>query len=787
MRALHIKLLRELRRLWAQVLAIALVMAAGVATLIIGVGTYQSLERTRALYYEANHFADLFAGLTRAPRSLLDEIGAIDGVLAVDGRIAKLALADIEGLTEPASTLLVSLPDGGREPLNQLYLRSGRLPEVGHATEAVVSEIFAKARGFVPGSHLRVVMNGSLRDITITGIALSPEYIYAMAPGETMPNEGRFGVLWMPEKALAAAYDLQGAFNAVAVKLLPGASLPAVTAAVDRVLAPYGGQGAYGRAQQTSNAFLDSELTQLRGMSSVLPPVFLLVAAFLVNMTLTRLIALEREQIGLLKALGYSSWSVAWHYVEFVMLIAIVGTALGYGLGIWAGNGLTVLYARFYSFPVLVFSRDPILYVVAGGITMAAAVIGAVRAVSKAAWLPPAVAMLPPAPPQYRQVLGARTVVRLALPQTWNMVTRHLLHWPWRTIGGVLGMAFAVAILVGSIWSIGSMNFTIDYIFNRTERQDATINFLGAKPVRALYEIGRLPGVLAAEPQRTIGVEIRSGHVKRRVAVSGHAAGSRLTRLLDADLAPVVLPPTGIVLGKTLADLLGVRPGDTVEVTPLEGDRTTRQVTVTGLVESYLGLSAYMELGALNALFDHAPLISGANVAIDTSREAELFAALKATPALGLISLRAVSLERFRETMAENLFVMIGVLVAMAGVIAFGVVYNFARISLSEQGREMASLRVLGFYRHEVSMLLLAEIAVVTLLAQPIGWFLGYQLARGMVRSFSSELFTMPLVVSPDVYVYSSAVVVAAALLSALIVRRRIDRLDMIAVLKTRE
>jgi putative ABC transport system permease protein len=786
MNALHIKLLRELRRLWAQVASVGLVIAAGVAALIIGMGTYQSLEKTRADYYARNNFADVFASVARAPRSLLPAIGELDGVLVVDARIVRLAPASVEGLAEPASVLMISLP-AGPQPLNELHLRSGRLPEVGQSTEAVVSEVFAKARGLTPGSRLDVIMNGTRRPVTITGIALAPDYIYAMTPGEIMPSEGRFGVLWMPEAIVAATYDLTGAFNAVSLKLAPGAASTSVIAELDRLLAPYGGQGAYGRSQQTSHVFLDAELTQLRGMSAVLPPIFLVVAAFLVNMTLTRLIALEREQIGLLKALGYSSWNIAWHYVEFVLLIAGLGIAVGYGFGIWAGNALTVLYAHYYSFPVLTFSRDPAIYVIAAAVTMGASVLGAVRAVRQAAWLPPAVAMVPPAPPAYRRILGARNPFYFDVAQRWIIVSRHLMHWPWRTAGGVVGLALATAILIGSLWSVGAINYVVDYTFNRTERQDGTITFLGSRPAAALYEVARLPGVLAAEPFASLGVEISKGPVSRRIGLTAYARGSDQARLLDDQLRPVVLPDDGLIVSRPLARLLRVGLGDSVQIRPLDGDGRVYAVSVAGLIEGYLGLAAYMDIEALDALLGRSPQISGVNVEIDEGQQAELFAALKATPALGMISLRSVALERFRETMAQNMFVMIGVLLAMAGVIAFGVVYNFARISLSEQGREMASLRVLGFSRGEVSMLLLAEIAMVTLLAQPIGWLLGIGLARGMVSSFSSELFTMPLVLEPSVFVYSTAVVIAAAGLSGLVVRRRIDRLDMIAVLKTRE
>lgn len=787
MTALHLKLLREMKRLWAQVLAIALVMAAGVATLLIGVGSYQSLDQTREAYYQANRFADVFATVTQAPRSVLQSIADIDGVLSVDGRIVKLAVADIEDVTEPASVLLVSLPKDGEQALNRLHLRSGRLPEPAGPIEVLVNEVFAEANGFRIGSQFRAVMNGALRQISIVGVGLSPEYVYAVAPGEIMPNEGRFGVVWVPEAVLAAAYDLNGAFNAVSVRVLPGASDLEIIANVDRVLAPFGGQGAYGRAQQTSHAYLDSELVQLRSMSQVLPPVFLLVAAFLVNMTLTRLIALEREQIGLLKAIGYSAWSIAWHYIEFVLLIAVFGVALGIAFGTWAGAGLTDLYARFYSFPILIFSRDPMLYLLAGGITVASAVLGAIRAVRNAARLAPSVAMQPPAPPAYGSVLPHWLISLIQVRKTSVMVSRHLLHWPWRTAGGILGLSLSVAVLVGSMWSVGGVEHMIDYTFNKTERQDATVSFVGTRPASAAATVARLPGVLAVEPFRALAVEIGSGHVTRRVAIVGRPADGALTRLLGSSLAQVKIPESGLVLTRSLADILRVGRGDIVDIRLLEGRRHNRPVHVSAIVEGYLGLGVFMDLRAAQALASEGNRISGVNITVDTLMQDDLFAALKQTPSLGQISMQTMALKQFRATMAQNLFVMIGVLVGLAGVIAFGVVYNFSRISLSEQGREMASLRVLGFTRAEVSVLLLAEIAVLTLVAQPLGWALGVLIALGMVEGFSSEIFSMPFVIGPEVFAYSSLVVMTAALVSGLIVRRRVDRLDLIAVLKTRE
>jgi putative ABC transport system permease protein len=787
MQALDIKMLRDLRRLWPQALAIALVMAAGVATLILGVGAYDSLSTTRSRYYDSNRFADVFASVERAPTALRNEISRIDGVAAVETRISQIAMADIGTMSEPASVQLMSLPQFGDPLLNRIYLRTGRLPELDAQDEAVASDGFAKAHGLEPGDHVRVLINGRKREITITGTALSPEFIYALGPGDLMPDPRRFGILWMPERALAAAYDLDGAFSSVSLKLTPGTREEAVIERLDLLLDRYGGRGAFGRKDQISHAFLDAELQQLQSMSRVLPPIFLVVAAFMVNMTLSRLIALEREQIGLLKAMGYSSWNVAWHYLRFVSVIAAVGILIGFVAGSWLGMGMAALYAKFFSFPFLIFSRNPAVYAIAAIVTYVSAVAGAAKAVSDVAWLSPAVAMLPPAPQRYRQVFAGALDMSRMVRQSSVIIVRHLTHWPWRTASGILGMALAVAILVGSLWSTGSIEYMIDVTFHRSDRQDASINFSALRPMSALFETRRLPGVMRAEPYRAIAVKLRNGHVERRLSLIGKPPDTELSRVLTADLKPVVLPEEGIVISKSVAELLDLRRGDKVEIEVLEGRRQTLLQPVSAVIEGYIGLTAFMNIGALNRALDEGTMISGVNIAFDPLHRIDLFTALKATPMANFIALQYVSVARFRETLAQNITIMITLYTALAGIIAFGVVYNFARISLSEQGREMASLRVLGFTKGEVAALILGELATVVILAQPLGWLIGYGFAYAVVSGFSTELYRVPLIINRDVYAWSSIIVIAAAVISGLLVRRRIDRLDMIAVLKTRE
>jgi putative ABC transport system permease protein len=779
------KVLRDLVRLWAQVLAIALVLAAGVATLILGNGAYASLFETRARYYEDYRFADIFADVTRAPRALLAEIEEIGGVLAVEARIVKLGLMDIDGMKEPGSVQFVSLPANGAG-LNRLYLRLGRLPDPQSAREIVIDGGFATAQKLGPGDTLSVLMNGQRRTLLITGVALSPEFIYALGPGQMMPDPRRFGVVWAPRASLEAAFDLEGAFSNVVLKLAPGADPDRVIEALDRLTAPYGGTGASPRKDQISHAFLDAELQQLSAMVKVLPPIFLLVAAMLVNMTLSRLISLEREQIGLLKAIGYPSRAVAQHYIEFVLLIALGGILIGMVAGTWLGVGMAQMYARFFSFPYLVFNRDPQVYGLAAVITLASAIAGAIYAVRTVVRLPPAVAMAPPAPANYRQRMGWVRKL-MAMRQTGVMVARHLFRWPFRTASSTLGVAMAVAILVASLWTFGSINYMIDITFFRTDRHDAQVVFGAPEPQRALFAVRKMPGVLVAEPFRVVATRISHRQLSKKLGIVGHPAGSKLSRVLDADLQPMTLPDDGLILSEALADALDVRPGDLVTVEVLEGARPTVTLPVSGISLGFVGLGATMDIGALNRLMGEGALVSGLNLMIDESQETAFYAAAKAAPKTELITVTALMLDRFQETLAENITVMITVYVTLATIIAVGVVYNFARIALSEQGRELASLRVLGFTNREVAGVLFAELAVVVFLAQPLGWLIGYGIGLAMVAAFSSDLYRVPFVMGREVFATASLVVLAAALVSAFAIRGRINNLDMIEVLKTRE
>ena len=787
MHPLDIKLFRDLRRLWAQALAIALVLACGVATLILAVGTYRSLEETRSAYYERYKFGDVFATAVRAPKGVVDQIAAIDGVAAVEPRIVKPAVLDIEGFREPATGLLISVPARRAITVNDVFIRKGRLPEAGRVNEVAIDETFATAHRFDIGSEFDAVIGSARTKLTVVGIVLSPEYVYALGPGDMMPDSRRFGVIWMPEQTLASLFDLEGAFNSVSVRLLRDTDETAVIDKIDDLLEPYGGTGAYARKDQLSNAFLDGELDQLGGMARMIPPIFLLVSAFLINMILSRLIELEREQIGLLKALGYGRAAVAGHYLKLVLMIAAMGIAIGAAVGTWLGRGMTVMYTEFYSFPFLVFRSDLDIYLIGAGVSLIAATAGALKAIGAVFALPPAVAMRPPAPQVYRQALGGLVARTRIFSQIATMALRHVLRHPLRSTLTAVGIAFAVALMGLAMGTLSSIEFMIDAVYYRTDRQDATLAFASARPPTALQEAERLPGVISAEPYLSAPVTMRNGHYERQLEIIGKPPGTELSRVLDLDLNPVVLPQSGLAVGDRVAQILHLRPGDIVQVDFLDGKRRSVEVPVTQVIKSYLGLMVFMDIDALARLAGTGPRISGVYLALDSSRLDALYSAVKKTPEISAVALQGRSRQRFQETMQQSMGMMLTVYLTLSVIIAFGVVYNAARIQLSERARELATLRVLGFRRAEVSNVLLIEIGVVVAIAQPIGWLIATGLGIIVTSSLATDLFRVPFVTEPRIFAVSSIIVVIAALASALIVRRRVDRLDLVQVLKTRE
>lgn len=787
MRAINRKMLRDLWHLKGQAVAIGLVIAAGVATYVMFLATLDSLRASRDGFYRDYRFADIFAPLTRAPESLRARIAEIPGVDRVDTRVVTRATIDLAGFPEPVTGMITSLPDRGEAVLNQLYLLTGRMADGAREDEAVISEAFAAAHGFALGDKLHVIIKGRRKQLTIVGTAVSPEYIHQLRPGGVFPDFQRYGVMWMARTPLGNALNMEGAFNSVTLGLQRGANAKEVIDHLDELLAPYGGVGAYTREDQLSHRFLAQEFLQLENLSGIFPTIFLAVAAFLLNVVVTRLVSTQRDQIASLKAFGYGNRAITLHYIGMVMIIVLLASLLGSVAGIWLGRNLSGIYSHFFRLPYLDFRFDASVAGRALAIAVLASLIGIVYAVRRAAKLKPAEAMRPESPATYRRTLLERAGLQRLLSQPARMILRHLARRPVKSLLSVIGIASAVAIMMTGRFQGDTVGFMVYVQYGLSQRDDVSVSFVDPTSYRALHELRSLPGVTGAEGFRSVPVRLRYGHRSYRTGIQGLEPGGRIMRVLDTRLRPVALPGDGIVLSAYLGELLQVKPGDMLTVEVLEGGQPVRQLPVMALVEQFIGVSAYMDLAALNRLLREAPALSGAYLMVEASYRDEVYRRLKEMPRIMGTVVREHEIKNFHKTMNETLLFFTWVATLFAGVIAFGVVYNSARITLTERSRDLASLRVLGFTRGEISYILLGELALLTLAAIPVGLMLGRALCGYIARTAETDLYRVPLVLELDTYAFAALVVLFSAAASGLLVRRRLDELDLVAVLKTRE
>ncbi len=787
MRAIHTKLFRDLWHMRWQNLAIALVLAAGVATVIMSVSTLQSLERTRTRFYERSRFGQVFMHLKRAPLSLVPRIRELAGVQAVEPRVVMMVTLDVPNLTEPATGRIVSLPDRDEPQVNRLYLRAGRMLEPRRSGEVLISEAFASANRLHPGDSLKAVINGKQQTLRVVGVVLSPEYVYSVRPGELLPDDKRFGVLWMGYEELSSACNVHDAFNDLVLTLSTPASEEQVLAQLDDQLAPYGGADAYGRDLQPSHRFLENELIQLRTMALLPPVIFLAVTAFLLQVVMSRLVATQREQIAMMRAFGYTQTEIAAHFFSFAAAIAVVGAVVGTALGAKLGADLTGLYAGFFRFPAMHYELDWRLVVATSLVALAAVQGGVWNAVWRAAALPPAQAMQPEAPPRYRVSLVERIGLQPLIPQALRMILRHLERRPLRSAMSVLGISLSIAILVMGNFIQDTVDHVMDFQFFVGQRQDLMVSFVEPTAGQAIHEMQHMPGVTSLEPFRATPVRLVHRQHQRRLELLGLSSEARLLRVVDPTRGPLELPPQGLVISRRLADILECRSGDLVRVEVLEGRRTVCEVPIVAVIDDYLDLNAYMDLAALRRILREQDAVSGAFLSADPLEIGRLYHALKETPRVAGVSIKRADIQSYQDTMAENLLRMKLMNVIFASVVAVGVVYNCARISLAERSRELATLRVLGFTRGETSLILLGELAILVIAAIPLGLVLGYLLAWLLSGALNTEVHRFPLIIHARTYALAVAVVIVGAIVSALVVRRRMDRFNLVEVLKARD
>ncbi|MCB2264018.1 MAG: FtsX-like permease family protein [Candidatus Thiosymbion ectosymbiont of Robbea hypermnestra] len=787
MTALNRKLLRDLGRMWSQILAIITVIAVGTGAYIILIGTADSIQQTQVAYYERYHFADIFSGVQRAPNGLVETLQHIDDIQEVSTTISYTSLIEIPGQTTPANSLISSLPTEGG--LNQLHIRQGRMPKVGSSSEVLVAEPFAQGNDILPGDTLYATLRGEKRKLEVVGIALSPEFVFFGVPGAMIPDKRRFGVMWMDRSTMESAYDMEGAFNGISVALVPGARKSEIINELDAILDPYGGTGSYDRSDQVSHATITSEINQLRTSTRYAAPIFVGIVAFLLHMLMKRHIETEREQIGALKAQGYSHGNIASHYAKFVLVIFLGGITVGFAISMQVGRVVTGAYATSFHFPFLDYFLRPSIFVEVSLIQGVAAFMGSFGNLRKAVLLQPAIAIRPPPPPVYRRTNLESWINRIIHDQSTRMIIRHIIRWPLRSGMTIFAIAGATAILIAPLGTLNSTEQMSNIHFYHAERQDMTVAFGETPPFSAVYELGHYSGVLAMEAFRAISARIEFEGRSRRVTVLGRESHNDLSRPLDHDFNPINIPKNGLVIADSMAEWLGVRCGDMVRLHFLEDRRPVVDIPVVALSKSYIGMTffmVFMNLDKLNTILMEGRAISGIHIKLDPRDLMSFYEAVKKNPAVtGTVS-HGDSKSAMRRAL-EQITHLTRVSIIIAGIIVFGAVYNSALIALAERSREFAGMRLLGYSRFAVSYILLGELLLLSFIALPLGCAMGYSLAYLLTEGTANEMFRLPLALKYSSIGSAILTVIMMVVVTGIFIARKIYHLDLIAVLKTQD
>ena len=789
MRTLDRKLLRNLGTMRLQIAAIVLIIACGVASFVTLVTSYRGLQQSRDAYYGRYRMADLWAPVKRVPRSKLADLERIPGVRRVHGRISSEVILDMPRLPQPASGRMISVPARRRPILNDLHLTRGRWFTGDGIREVIVDQRFAEAHGLDVGDSLRAVMNNRKEALRITAIALCPEFVYLIGgAAQLLPDAERFTVLWISEPFAEAVFDYQDACNDVVATLERDANRDEVVERFDVALDSYGALGAYARKDQISNRFLGEEIKGAEGSATVIPTIFLAVAAFVLHVLMGRLVRTQRTQIAVFRAFGYTTRQLGIHFLKLALLVGVLGALLGCGLGIWFARGMLAMYQEFYTFPVMAVGLDPAVLLGGVVVSLAFATLGAWGAVRAVARIEPAEGMRPESPPVYHRTFFERfggLWRRLGFAP--RMILRHLTRTKMRALVTASGVSSATAILLLTLASRDAADVLMDTQYRLIERQDIQVGFYSERGRSALHELRLIDGVRTAEPVLNVPVKFVNGWRWRRTLITGIEQGQTLRALLDRDLRRVALPADGLLMSRKLAELLGLRVGEDVEVQVLTGRKQRFRARVSNVVDEYLGVFAYAEIGTLSRWIDERSILSGAVLSVDSDRLDTVGRTLKDMPAVASVTLTEASIKSFQETIAGSQNIIFGVLVLFAGVLTFGVMYNTARISLAERQRELGSMRVLGFTNAEVSSFLMGENMLLAVGALPLGLGLGAWLTWMLSRVYETDLYRFPFVLRPEAVLVTVAIVVSFGVVANLLVVWRLRRLDLVEVLKARE
>ncbi len=786
------KLRRDIAGNAGVLLTVLAIIAVGTGS-FIGLGSaHRILETSRRTYYHAYRFADFWVDVKKAPLSAVESIAKLPGIAEIQSRVIFDVILDVPGVIQPITGRLISTPTRGfNKTINGIHLIRGSGFSDDRDTEIILGEAFAKAHHLNPGDRIGLILNRKRESFTIVGTAISPEYVYMVrGSGDFAPDPEHFGILYVKENYAREVLDFKDACNQIVGQLVPGRErdVDVLLNRIDRMLEPYGVLATTPRERQASHRFLSDEIHGLEISAVIMPSIFLVVAALVLNIVMSRLADRQRTIIGTLKALGYSDRQVLTHYLSFGVAVGLAGGLAGIGLGILLATTMIEVYKIFFQFPTFVYQFNTSLMFLGIAFSLFFAVAGSAKGVWGVLKLHPAEAMRPRPPESGGAVFLER------FPGLWrrlgfrtHIALRSLARNHGRTATSIISSALSSAIVLMTLCMRDSMFFLSDYQFDHVAHSDVDIGMRDEGSLAALWEAKQLPGVDDAEPVLGVVCDMRHGRQSRRVAITGLWPGHRLTTPMRLDLKPIDIPPAGLVLSKKLAEVLQVGAGEHLELTPVRGRRETVKAPIISIVDSYLGMECYADTRYLSRIVGESVAVNSVQLAVNPRKLNDLYRTIKELPNAQGIGVRQTTRQNLRNTFIKTMTFSLTLMIFFSGVIAFGSAVNASLTELADRRRDVSTFRVLGYRPYQIAGIFFRQNAVVFAAALLLAFPIGYSMIVLIASNYNTELFRMPVILWPHTVLLAAAIALVFVLVAQYVVYQQIRKLDWLEGIKVKE
>ncbi len=786
------KIWRYIVRNMGQFLAAAAVVMGGIIVYVSMSSAYFNLGQARVDFYRENRFADYYFHLVKAPEGVIKQIAMLDGVKSANGRIQR-DLPVIKENNERATARVVSYNLPMEEGLNQLTVVQGRSFEekMGSGpTEVVLDPKYLKANNLDWGDEITVIVEGKETFLTVVGAAISPEFIYAMKDNaDILPDPLKFGIFMVENHQAQQILNMSGQINQVIIELDLGADQDAVISAIKDVLRPYGLLASYPRSDQLSDAMLEAELDQLRGVTTVLPVIFLAIAAAIQFVILRRMIKSQRAQIGLMKGTGYHNFQIILHYTFYALAVSMTGAIVGILLGIRFSFYFTDLYATYFNLPVNFATLN--LQAIVTGILMCLLIgcIAGLTAARGVVRIQPAESMRPEPP-----AIGGKSLLEYwpwlwrRLSAGWKMTMRNINRNRGRFAVTLMGVVFSVALLVISFFVYDAVDYMMQKFFYQGQTYDLSIRFDSLMAETEMLNISHIEGVQKVEPFLELPVRIHFGNGSEDEVLLAYGPDLTMKELEDDDGKPIIIPEDGILLNERTARKLNVGRGDEVEVETLlpTGPVHWEKAVIVGQVRQMVGSGSYIDLQQANRLLQERNLVSAAMIKVEPGMVSQVEAEINKMLGGASVLSHQKEIANFENYLA-TMDVSIAIMVLFAAILGFAIVYNASVMNLAERNREIGCMRVIGFSVREVSGMLFKENMVHSVLGVILGLPFGRWIASAYINSITTDLYTLPVIIYPRTYLLAAVGTIIFIYLAHKVSVRGIKRLDLAEALKSPE